>query len=193
MTIEFVAGINRISSVNSRIEKSVDDSILTFLQKCYSSIPYRKGNNYTRNIAYIVRDDYRNIEDIFLLFYRFIECYYRSQKIQGINYSFIQYSILNNYRKHNIKFDVDMLANQIRCLRNHYAHSGYHLRNNSLRIVYNRRNKPADPRNYTEQDIDYKWIAKRTRILYEISIDIIFRSVLGYDAYDYDHFLKIYK
>ena len=84
---------------NSYVEKSVTNDVLEFLLNCYSSIPYRNSKNEIRNIPYIILETSRNLEDNFLMFYRFIECYYKQQPIKDIKTTFIKYSIENNYKK----------------------------------------------------------------------------------------------
>ena len=39
--------------------------------------------------------------------------------------------------------------------------------------------------NYTLNNIDVKWIYERTKILYSIAIDIIFKNMLGYEKYEF--------
>ena len=112
------------------IEASVKDDILVFLEKCYNSIPYRNSKTEIRNIPYIVLKTSRGLEDNFLMFYRFIECYYKKQNIVN---NFINYSIVKNYKKSNkmTKEEIEKLSRQIISLRNHYVHSGYYIKNNS--------------------------------------------------------------
>ena len=78
---------------NNFIEPSVKDDILVFLEKCYNSIPYRNSKAEIRNIPYIVLNTSRGLEDNFLIFYRFIECYYKKQQISNIRKNFVTYSI----------------------------------------------------------------------------------------------------
>ena len=40
-------------------------------------------------------------------------------------------------------------------------------------------------KNYTLNNIDVKWIYERTKILYSIAIDIIFKNMLGYEKYEF--------
>lgn len=62
---------------NKRFEKTVDDTLLEFLKRCYTKIPYRNSKTDIRNIPYIIMKTARNMEDNFLMFYRFIECFYK--------------------------------------------------------------------------------------------------------------------
>ena len=162
-------------------EKSVQSSIMDFLEKCYSTIPYRKSKSEIRNIPYIVLNKHRSVEDNFLMYYRFIECYYKKQNIPDIKRQFVAYSIAKNYLGHRkcLPAEQDNLAHEIVSLRNHYVHSGYYLRNGSLRIKFEDSSK-----NYTVK-ADADWIYERMRILYECSIDIIFKDMLGYNSYSF--------
>lgn len=170
---------------NAYTENSVNDRITDFLSKCYSYIPYRKSKSEFRNIPYIVVNDNRGLEDLFLTYYRFIECYYKKQQIPNITKSFIKYSIKNNYLERGQmlpnNMDVDTISQEIISLRNHYVHSGYYIKNNALNISFGE----GDSRNYTENKADVMWILERTRILKRISLDIIFHNMLGYDSYKY--------
>ena len=96
---------------SSSIENSVSDDILFFLSKCYKLIPYRNSKSEIRNIPYVIFDYSRNIEDIFLMLYKTIECYYKKQNIKGITSSFINYSIHNNYDK--FKKNIDFIENAL--------------------------------------------------------------------------------
>ncbi len=100
---------------SSSIENSVSDDILVFFSKCYKLIPYRNSKSEIRNIPYVIFDYSRNIEDIFLMLYKTIECYYKKQNIKGITSSFINYSIHNNYDKFKKKTEdeIEDLARQI--------------------------------------------------------------------------------
>ncbi len=180
--------INEIKYKDSHISNSVKENVLDFLFKCYTTIPYRKSKNEVRNIPYIILNTSRNIEDNFLMFYRFIECYYKQQPIKDIQTTFIKYSIANNY-KDKIEGDIENLVQEIICLRNHYVHKGYYIPNKKIYISFPKIEKKANPKNYMVEDIDFEWLYKRTKILYEIVIDIIFRSMLQYDNYEFNkHF-----
>ena len=129
----------------------------------------------------------RNIEDNYLMFYRFIECYYKRKSSKGISSNFISYSINNNFNKdHRLTSkDVRILSQEIICLRNQYVHTGYHLKNNTLRIKF-KDNKNED---YTITNVDFNWIYEKTEILYKIALDIIFVDMLKYNTYVFNrHF-----
>lgn len=173
---------------SSNVENSVSDDILAFLLKCYKLIPYRDSKSEIRNIPYVIFDYSRNIEDTFLMSYKIIECYYKKQNIKGITSSFINYSIHNNYgkSKNMTEDEIEDLARQIICLRNRYVHSGYYIKNNSLKITFKDLDeKISKLKNYTLNNIDVKWIYERTKILYSIAIDIIFKNMLGYEKYKF--------
>ena len=173
---------------NSNIKNSVSDDILVFLSKCYKLIPYRNGKSEIRNIPYVIFDYSRNIEDTFLMLYKTIECYYKKQNIKGITSSFINYSIHNNYSKSKnmTEDEIEDLARQIICLRNRYVHSGYYIKNNSLRITFKDLDeKTSKLKSYTLNNVDVKWIYERTKILYTIVIDIIFKNMLEYKKYGF--------
>ena len=117
------------------------------------------------------------------MFYRFIECYYKNKNIPNIRKSFISYSIENNYKDNKLdKIDILKYTKEIICLRNKYVHSGYHLKNASLKVKFDKNDKIN---NYTVNSIDFQWINERTKILYSIVIDIIFSEMLNYDTYNY--------
>lgn len=82
--------------------------------------------------------------------------------------------------------DIQLLTIQIISLRNQYVHFGYFIKNNSLRIKFepSRKNK-ANPKNYTDNNVDFKWIYDKTKILYSIVIDIIFENILGFNNYNF--------
>ena len=81
---------------------------------------------------------------------------------------------------------MEDLARQIICLRNRYVHSGYYIKNNSLKITFKDLDgKASKLKNYTLNNIDVKWIYERTKILYSIAIDIIFKNMLGYEKYKF--------
>ena len=70
-------------------EKSVQCSIMDFLERCYSNIPYRNSKSDIRNIPYIIVKRDRSLEDNFLMYYRFVEYYYKKQDISKIKSTFI--------------------------------------------------------------------------------------------------------
>ena len=173
----------------SHVDNSVKENLLQFLFKCYTQIPYRNSNNEIRNIPFIILNTSRNIEDNFLMFYRFIECYYKQQPIKDIKSSFIRYSIENNYKYKGKNLNLENLEREIICLRNHYVHNGYHIPNQKLYISFSKIGEKANPKNYSAENVDFQWIYERTKILYKIVIDIIFRNMLQYDNYEFDkHF-----
>ena len=180
--------IEEISYNNLYIDSSVNDDLSKFLLKCYNLIPYRNSKNEIRNIPYIILETSRNLEDNFLMFYRFIECYYKQQPIKDIKSTFIKYSIENNYKKIE-ENEVENVVYQIISLRNHYVHEGYYINDKKLYIAFPKVNEKANPKNYIVENVDIDWIYEKTKILYEIVIDIIFRNMLNYDNYKFNkHF-----
>lgn len=172
----FSIDINQIKTNKYYIKNSVSDNILDFLKRCYSYMPYRNSKDI-RELYYIILDKSHNIEDNFLCFYRMIECYYKRQNINN----FIKYSITNNYKKVNEIEDVDKISAEIIALRNNYVHSGYYIKKKSLQIKMDDSSK-----NYTVSDINIDWIYDRTKILYDIVIDIVFSRMLLYKDYKYE-------
>ena len=187
----FCLPINEMNYKNSYVEKSVTNDVLEFLLNCYSSIPYRNSKNEIRNIPYIILETSRNLEDNFLMFYRFIECYYKQQPLKDIKTTFIKYSIENNYKKVN-QIEENIIENivyEIISLRNHYVHEGYYIKDKKLYIAFPKVNGKANPKNYIAKNVDVDWIYEKTKILYEIVVDIIFRKMLNYDNYKFNkHF-----
>lgn len=180
---------NEIKYKNSHVNNSVKENLLQFLFKCYTTIPYRNSRNEVRNIPYIILNTSRNIEDNFLMFYRFIECYYKQQHIKDIQTTFIKYSIENNYKDKEKIENIENIVQEIICLRNHYVHKGYYIQNKKLFIAFPKIDKKANPKNYMAENVDFNWLYKRTKILYEIVIDIIFKNMLQYDNYEFNkHF-----
>lgn len=173
------------------IEKTVQENLLDFLKNCYVTIPYRNSKTEIRNIPYIVMKTSRGIEDNFLMFYRFIECYYKKQQIRNIRTTFITYSIKVHYAPKCSLPDeqIENYAQEIICLRNHYVHSGYYIKNSCLKVSFDRINRKKNPRDYTVNNIDIHWIYERANMLYKIVVDIIFHSMLGYSDYKFSrHF-----
>lgn len=180
---------NEIKYKDSHVNNSVKENLLQFLFKCYTTIPYRNSRNEVRNIPYIILNTSRNIEDNFLMFYRFIECYYKQQHIKDIQTTFIKYSIENNYKDKEKIENIENIVQEIICLRNHYVHKGYYIQNKKLFIAFPKIDKKANPKNYMAENVDFNWLYKRTKILYEIVIDIIFKNMLQYDNYEFNkHF-----
>ena len=173
--------ITRRTEKHKYYDNSVRCNLMDFLVNCYSCIPYRKSKSDIRNISYILMNRDRSIEDNFLMYYRFVECYYKKQTIPNIRKQFISYSLKNNYmdKGRTLPIEIEKLASEIISLRNHYVHSGYYIRNESLRIKCDEKEK-----NYTVK-ADINWIYERTKVLYDCSVDIIFRNMLGYDTYTF--------
>ena len=171
----------------SRAQQTVEVDLLEFLKECYLKIPYRKGKAEIRNIPYIVLKTSRGLEDNFLMFYRFIECYYKKA---GIN-KFISSSITEHYvSKHHLTDEqLENYTQEIICLRNHYVHAGYYIENASLRVSFEKIDEEENPKNYTVNNVDAHWVYERTKILYQVVIDIIYKNMLGYDNYHFSrHF-----
>ena len=165
------------------VEKSVNATILDFLKRCYTTIPYRETRVEIRNIPYIVMKTSRNLEDNFLMFYRFIECFYKNRKIKN----FVTEGIKKHYKKVTDLSDerIEKYSREIICLRNQYVHSGYFIKDASLEILYPKINHKKNPKDYTVKNLDAGWIYERTKLLYDIVIDIIFKELLGFDEYIY--------
>ena len=186
---ELCCPTNEIKYKDSHVNNSVKENLLQFLFKCYTTIPYRNSRNEVRNIPYIILNTSRNIEDNFLMFYRFIECYYKQQPLKDIQTTFIKYSIESNYKDKEKIENIENLVQEIICLRNHYVHKGYYIQNKKLFIAFPKVDKKANPKNYIAENVDLNWLYKRTKILYEIVIDIIFKNMLQYDNYEFNkHF-----
>ena len=177
----------KIDYTEKHVFSTVKEELLDFLKKCYTLIPYRKSKSEIRNIPYIIFKAPRNIEDSFLMYYRFIECYYKKQQISNIRKTFISYSIKEHYLgKHPMTDDeFEKYVQEIICLRKQYVHSGYFLKNSCLKVSFDKVNRRRNPKDYTVNNIDFDWVYKRTEILYNITIDIIFTRMLGYDEYTY--------
>lgn len=170
------------------VKTTVDEELMNFLNRCYTSIPHRKSKTEIRNIPYIVMRTSRSVEDNFLIFYRFIECYYKKSQVPNIKRTFISYSIKEHYARKKTLTDeqIENYSQEIICLRNHYVHAGYYIKNSSLRISFNRINREKNLKDYTVNNADAYWIYDRTKILYEIVIDLIFSKMLGYENYKFD-------
>lgn len=172
-----------------RVERTVAVDLLDFLKNCYTAIPYRKSTADVRNIPYIVLETSRSLEDNFLMFYRFVECYYKRQSMPGAKNHFLTIGLQEHYVKNHplSEEEIGKLAQEMICLRNHYVHSGYFIRNASLKVTFPRINEKKNTKDYTVHPVDVNWIYVRTQILYEIVVDIIFTKMLGYEDY---HFSK---
>ena len=163
-----------------RKKHSVSMGLLDFLKLCYLRVPYRDSKDEIRNIPYIIMNSYDNVEDIFLVLYRFIECYY---KRKGEEKEFIKKCFTDHYRGNN-KGEAEIIACYIReiiCLRNHYVHSGYYIKNDHLKVRFG---KEKDPRDYTTE-VSVQWIYERVQIMRAMVLDIIFREMLGIEQYRY--------
>lgn len=162
----------------------VEDKLPDFLRKCYANIDYTCTKKiWLRNISYAVGDKSRNLEDNFLLFYKFIECFYKARNIKGVTKSFISMSIKEHYKhKQYSEEEQEKLSREIVCLRNHYVHSGYYIKNKSLKISKPKGEGQCSFEPYTAK-VDFKWIYSKTDMLNVITIDIIYRDILGYDNY----------
>lgn len=169
------------------VEISVKENLLEFLKRCYTAIPYRNSKAEIRNIPYIIMKTSRSLEDNFLMFYRFIECFYKKQSIPDITKKFVSYSIREHYaeRYKLSEEQIERYAQEIISLRNHYVHSGYFIKNSSLRISFEKVNKCRNPKDYTVNDVDTRWIYDRAMILYKVVIDIIFCKMLEYKDYNF--------
>ncbi len=162
----------------------VADSMASFLKKCYANINYAYTNKvWLRNVPYAIGMTSRNIEDSFLLYYKFIECFFKSKNEKGVSKRFIAKAIEENYKFKKYKEDeLSCLSREIVCLRNHYVHSGYFIKNSQLRI-----SKPKDDPTFQGYTVnaDFNWLYERTNILRKVSIDIIYKDILEYDDYSY--------
>ena len=68
-------------------------------------------------------------------------------------------------------------------MRNRYVHAGYYIKNDSLKISFERIDGRKNPKDYTAKNVDVDWIYERTFLLYQVVIDIIYKDMLGYDNY----------
>ena len=177
---DFFTLLRKPKYVDKHVPYSTSIELLEFIKLCYLRIPYRNCKGEIRNIPYVILNTYRNIEDNFLMFYRFIECYYKRQNIK----KFIEKSIQNHYNnaKHIIE-NIENEAQEIVCLRNHYVHSGYYIKNNSLKICFSKEKR--DARDYTVM-ADFEWVYEKTKELYLIVVDIIFVEMLGIKTYSFE-------
>ena len=124
---------------------------------------------------------YRGMEDDFLMLYRFIECYY---KRRGEKTMFLTRCFEEHYPdKHKLSdWQILCYVHEICSLRNHYVHSGYFIKNNALRIRFNKESK--DERDYTVK-ADAEWINERVKLLRSMVIHIIFTGMIGIEKYKY--------
>lgn len=171
------------------VAKTTESTLAKHLERCYMRIPFRIGNNNIRNIRYIILKTSRSLEDNFLLFYRFIECYYKSREVTHKN--FVSRGIIDHCTTKHFESEdaIENYSREIISLRNHYVHSGYHIRNASLKIRFMKIDGKENPKNYTVNNVDARWIYDRTYTLYRIAIDLIFKEMLRCDTYKFDkHF-----
>lgn len=175
-----------MASKDKYIPSVVDVPLPDFLEECYSKIPYRKSKEQIRNIPYIVLRTSRSIEDNFLMFYRFVECYYKKAHPETRK-TFISRCIKEHHpQKNNLTDeDVEKLAHEIISLRNHYVHSGYFIKNSALKICFDKVDGRKNPKDYTVKNVDFDWIYDRTKVLHKIVIRIIYTCMLGYPEYNY--------
>ena len=98
---------------------------------------------------------------------------------------FVSAAINEHYAaKNNVSDDqIEYYIQEIICLRNHYVHAGYYIKNGSLRIKFDPIDGKKNPKNYTASGVDAHWIYERTNILYRIVVDIVFTEMLGYKDY----------
>ena len=182
----FYIPLMELKAKDKRVDRSVKVNLLEFLKQCYTRIPYRNSKTYIRNIPYIVVRTSRGVEDNFLTFYRFVECFYKSNCSQSKK-TFVSDAINDHYAtKHNLSQEqIEKYTQEIICLRNHYVHAGYYIKNTSLRIKFEKLGRNKNPKDYTANDVDLHWIYARTKILYEIVVNIIFKDMLGYEKYQF--------
>ena len=102
------------------VQNTVRADLLSFLKKCYMNIPYRNSKSEIRNIPYIVLKTSRSLEDNFLMFYRFIECYYKKRESKN-SCNFISSALSEHYAKchHLAAEELEKFTQEIICLRNH--------------------------------------------------------------------------
>ena len=180
----FCCNVQKFAYLNKSPKKSVEDSLPQFLKVCYSKIDYTCTTKiWLRNISYVVANKSRNIEDNFLLYFKFIECFYKSKNEKGVARTFISKAIEEHFFDEKYTGEeLEKLSREIICLRNHYVHAGYFIKNNSLRISAPKNEKNSTFVPYTVS-VDFEWIFERTRIMNKITIDIIYREILGYENY----------
>jgi len=161
-------------------QTTVVGNVADYLLNCYTSLPIRKSNVSNRNIPYVLFNKHRSVEDSFLLFYRFVECYYKKGNYQDtyLSKSFIDAKEI--YLKYFKEEDFDNVLQEIISLRNHYVHSGYYIHGERLAIKF----KEDKNKNHSAK-ADFEWIYLRTKFLYYVAIDIIYRQKLGYEKYTY--------
>ncbi len=183
---EYHIPILEIKITNQYVDTSVKCGFLEFIKNCYLSIPYRNSTEDIRNIKYIILNKNRSIEDNFLTYFRFVECYYKKKTKKRSNYRIIADAISQYYKSKGIiisRKEIDKEADEITQLRNHYVHSGYYLRDGKLKIY--KKVGTSDPVLEREVDADVSWIFDKTKLLYNTAVYIIFTKLLGYQQYKY--------
>lgn len=168
---------------NKNIQLSYNCKIDDYLVKCYQNMPIRGNSTVNRNISYVLFEHSRNIEDSYLLYYRFIECFYKRKNYQTNYISKALNDSKDIYLKYYKDDDFDNIVQEIVCLRNKYVHSGYHLKGSNLKV------KSKDEKINYNAKVDFDWIYKRTKLLYYVVIDIIYKQILNIENYKYNkHF-----
>ena len=181
--VEYCTTFDEINLKKRSIQNSVDGKMIEFLEACYKNIPYRDGQVETRNIPYIINRKYRSLEDNFLTCFRFIECYYKRSTNLTANKDIITQA-LSDHPQDISSFQTlgTDYIDEIIALRNQYVHTGFYLKNNTLEHK-NRHGKVIA----VYPNITAEWIYERTKLLYQIVMDIIFITMLGYNLYTYDY------
>ena len=173
---KFSTYFNSVNYLERTINPSISAPLMDFLEICYKNIPYRDSRSKFRNIPYIVNSTTKSLEDNFLMFYKFIECYYQKGSNSIIKGLTIETLIKDEFLgQETLEVFLDQIALEIVKLRNHYVHSGYYIRNNCLKIKKEK----------TITNIDFHWVFLRTRLLYLVAIDIVFKEMLGFEKYNY--------
>ncbi len=174
--------IRPIEHKGSNSRMAVNVKLLDFLRNCYLNMPYRDIEGATRNIPYVIMNTYRNIEDSFLLYFRFIEYFYKSKKNMRENIEIIGRCFHEHFDDQMDRERLKSHSREIVALRNHYTHSGYYIDKSELFVEYDKKNKSTKGYNVTA---NYEWILRKTDIMYQMVIDIIFLEMLGYGDYHY--------
>ena len=153
----------------------IEGDYFEFIKRCYCLLPFDKKSDYKYNIKIIsLYNDYKNMEDIFMSYYRFIEFYYKSNgKKHFIEYIVNKYEYIFKDYFSSAEMTKDFPF-EIISLRNHYAHTGYYIKNNKLRVEKNRQF-------LYYKDIDTLWIAKLMKCLKKVFYKIVLLEILGYD------------
>ena len=145
-------------------------------------MPYRDTEGATRNIPYVVMRPYRNIEDNFLMSFRFLEYYYKAKNPKWKNWKVIKEAIKHHYKDKELdKKTIEKEVREIVALRNHYVHSGYYIHETKLLVTYKEDN--VEKEYYVEANVS--WLRDRVEMLYNLVIDIIFTEILGYQEYSF--------